>query len=40
MTHEERMKKALADLESCSKPNYAKLAKKYDLEQITIAKQH
>jgi len=28
MSYEERIKKALADLESCSKPNYSELAKK------------
>jgi hypothetical protein len=40
MTHEERMKKALADLESYLKLNYFKLAKKYDLKRTTIAKRH
>ena len=40
MTHEERMQKALANLESYLKPNYSELAKKYNLEQITLAKRH
>jgi hypothetical protein len=38
MTHEERMEKALAELESCSKPNYAALAKKYELERSTLSR--
>jgi hypothetical protein len=38
MTHEERMRKALAESESCSKPNYAALAKKYELERSTLSR--
>jgi hypothetical protein len=33
MTHGERIKKALADLESYSKLNYSKLARKYDVRK-------
>jgi hypothetical protein len=29
MSHEDRIKKALAELESCLKPNYSELARKY-----------
>src|SRR5439155_14308124 len=39
MTHEDRMRKALAELESSSKPNYSTLARKYKLERTTLAKR-
>jgi hypothetical protein len=39
MTHEERMQKALAELESCSKPNYAALAQKYELDRSTLSRR-
>ena|SRR5439155_19339536 len=39
MTHEDRMRKALAELESSSKPNYSALARKYKLERTTLAKR-
>jgi hypothetical protein len=40
MTYKERIKKALPDLESCLKLNYSELAKKYNLKQTIIVKQH
>jgi hypothetical protein len=40
MTHGDRMQKAVADLESYLKPNYAALARKYELERTTLAKRH
>ncbi|KAF4628491.1 hypothetical protein G7Y89_g9665 [Cudoniella acicularis] len=39
MSYEDRMQKALAELESSSKPNYAVTARKYDLERTTLAKR-
>ena len=39
MAHEERMRKALAEIESCSKPNYSAIARKYQLERTTLSKR-
>jgi hypothetical protein len=39
MAHEDDMRKALADAESSSKPNYAEIARKYKLEQTTLSKR-
>jgi hypothetical protein len=39
MTRDERMRKALAELESCSKPNYVTVAEKYQLERTTLPKR-
>ncbi len=39
MTHEERMREALAELESYSRPNYAAIAKKYELDRSTLSRR-
>ncbi|KAF4634702.1 hypothetical protein G7Y89_g3400 [Cudoniella acicularis] len=39
MSYEDRMQKALAELKSLPKPNYAMIARKYDLERTTLAKR-
>jgi len=38
MSHEERIKKALAKLESSSSPNYSEIAQKYQLVQSTLSR--
>jgi hypothetical protein len=40
MTDEEAMKKALADLESYSKPNYTEIAKKHGVGRYTLSRRH
>jgi hypothetical protein len=39
MAHEERIRKALAEIESCSKPNYSAIARKYQLERTILSKR-
>jgi hypothetical protein len=39
MTHEDRMRKTLAELESFSKPNYSAIAKKYNLVRSTLTRR-
>ena len=39
-THDARIRSALADLDSQSKPNYTVTAKKWSLERTTLAKRH
>ena len=39
-THDARIRSALADLDSQSKPNYTATAKKWSLERTTLAKRH
>jgi hypothetical protein len=40
MTNEEAMKKALAELESSSKPNYTEIAKKYEIGRHALLWRH
>jgi hypothetical protein len=40
MTNEEAIKKALADLESYSKPNYIKIAKKHRVGRYALLRRH
>ena len=39
MAHEDRMRKALAELESYLKPNYSAIARKYDLVRSTLTRR-
>jgi hypothetical protein len=39
MSYEERMKKALAELESSSSPNYSEIAQKYRLVRTTLSRR-
>jgi hypothetical protein len=40
MTSEEAMKKALAELESSSKPNYTEIAKKYEIGRHVLSRRY
>jgi hypothetical protein len=40
MTNEEAMKKALAELESSSKPNYTEIAKRYEIGRHALSRRH
>jgi hypothetical protein len=40
MTNEEAMKKALAELESSSKPNYTEIAEKYKIGRHALSRRH
>jgi hypothetical protein len=39
MGYEDDMKKALAEAESCSKPNYSEIAEKYSLVCTTLSRR-
>jgi hypothetical protein len=39
MGYEDDMKKALAEVESCSKPNYSEIAEKYGLVRSTLSRR-
>jgi hypothetical protein len=39
MGHEDDIKKALAEIESCSKPNYSEIAEKYGLVRTTLSRR-
>jgi hypothetical protein len=40
MTNEEAIKKALADLESYSKPNYTEIVKKHRVGRHVLSRRH
>jgi hypothetical protein len=40
MTNEEAIKKALAELESSSKPNYTEIAQKYEIGRHALSRRH